>query len=260
MIHHWFLFWMCKEENEGDKAAEVPKRVSLVAAILERCSQLLPQCQEQVLYASLMQTVRFSLDILSPFENVFLPKVHQLWTPLQHQLCSDCHLRQRQALQVLMVLVRSCPNFLRHRIVNEVLPHLLTFLESQAVSSHGKRRKAHVLTQAFKLQKLLLQETATLVQCLSLPVREVSKLLRTIYLYLSCHQLPELQASIQLMSSVLNSYLIFFFWFLKICLQMLAKENIEAISKSNAGAVWAVLTCLIPERILSRPGMKSIQV
>merc|ERR1712071_469291 len=102
----------------------------------------------------LMQTVRFSLDILSPFENVFLPKVHQLWTPLQHQLCSDCHLRQRQALQVLMVLVRSCPNFLRHRIVNEVLPHLLTFLESQAVSSHGKRRKAHVLTQAFKLQKL----------------------------------------------------------------------------------------------------------
>ena len=202
---------MCKEENEGDKAAEVPKRVSLVAAILERCSQLLPQCQEQVLYASLMQTVRFSLDILSPFENVFLPKVHQLWTPLQHQLCSDCHLRQRQALQVLMVLVRSCPNFLRHRIVNEVLPHLLTFLESQAVSSHGKRRKAHVLTQAFKLQKLLLQETATLVQCLSLPVREVSKLLRTIYLYLSCHQLPELQASIQLMSSVLNSYLIFFF-------------------------------------------------
>lgn len=187
-----------EEEPVDEEKIEppVPKQVTLVADILERCTKLLPQCQDEDLYISLMRTIRFSLDVLSSFENVFLPKAHQLWSPLYHQLSSKSHLKQLQAFQVLMILVRYCPEFLRQRVVTEALPQLLAFLESQAVVSHSKRRQAHIMTQAYKFQKLLLKEAAALVQFLNLPVAQVSQILRTVCLYLSCHQLPELQASI----------------------------------------------------------------
>lgn len=183
------------DTHEADTEPTVPKQVTVVAAILERCTKLLPQSQDDDLYATLMSAIRFSLDVLSSFENVFLPKVHELWAPLQHQLSSGCHLKQQQAFQVLMVLVRYCPEFLRHRIVAEVMPHLLVFLENQAAVSHGKRRQAHVMTRAYKFQKLLLKEAPALVQFLNLPVAQVSQILRIVCLYLSCYQLPELQVS-----------------------------------------------------------------
>ena len=191
-----------EESSQGESVQEeqteapVPKQVTLVAAILERCTKLLSQCQDEELYSTLMRTIRYSLDVLSSHENVFLPKVHQLWSPLRHQLSSKYHLKQQQAFQVLMVLVRSCAEFLRQRVVAEVLPQLLTFLEDQAAVSYGKRRQAHVMTQAYKFQKLLLKEAPALVQFLKLPVAQVSQILRITCLYLSCHQLHELQASI----------------------------------------------------------------
>merc|ERR550534_1711887 len=71
-----------EEEPVDEEKIEppVPKQVTLVADILERCTKLLPQCQDEDLYISLMRTIRFSLDVLSSFENVFLPKAHQLWS------------------------------------------------------------------------------------------------------------------------------------------------------------------------------------
>ena len=182
------------EEELQKEEAPLPQ-VTLVANILDRCVQLLPQTTEEKLYASLMQTIRLSIDVLSQHEDIFLPKVHQLWDPLKNQLFGPSHLKQRQAFDILLSLVRRCPDFIRHRAVTEALPKLVAFLEAQATASRGRSSRAHTASQAYKLQKSTLSAMSTIVEFLDPPILLVGKIVQTISLYLSNQQISELQVS-----------------------------------------------------------------
>lgn len=180
-------------EEEQNKDEGPPPQVTLMADILDRCVQLLPQSADDQLYSALMQSICLSIDVLSPHEDIFLPKVHLLWEPLRNQLLGSSPLKQRQAFDIFLSLVRRCPDFIRHRAVKEALPKLVSFLQSQAAASRGRSSRAHMAGQAYKLQKSILSSTATLVEFLDPPILEVSKIIQTVSLYLSNQQINELQ-------------------------------------------------------------------
>lgn len=186
---------MNPEVSAQEKKEAIPEEVSLVSAILERCIKLLPQSDKQeTLYYVLMETIRLSVAVLSPFENVILKKVHQLWSPLKYQLSSNCHLKQRQAFELLATLSHMCPDFLRQRVLTEVTINHLDFLRKEADNSRRSRNwKAHMLTQTYKLQKNMLKEYAPLMVSMQVPVLQVSQVLQVFSLYLNRHQIPELQ-------------------------------------------------------------------
>lgn len=183
-------------ESEEAKEPPVPPSISLVADILDRCIQLLPQSEDERLYSSIMQTIHLSIEILSSYENTFLPKVHQLWEPLKNQLSSSSHLKQRQAFDIFVSLVHSCPDFVRYRVLTEALPKVIGFLGSQANVSRNRFSRAHLASQAYKFQKLVLSSMAMLVQYLDPAPIDVKKIVQTTSLYLSDRQNPELQVAI----------------------------------------------------------------
>ncbi|KAI9562923.1 hypothetical protein GHT06_010379 [Daphnia sinensis] len=224
-------------EPEVETVKEVispPPQVNIVADILDRCTKLLPQCTEEQLYVALMKTICLSVEVLSSHEDVFLPKVHKLWEPLKNQLLGTSHLKQKQALEVFLSLVRCCPDFIRHRAVREVIPKLVAFLQTQANASRGRSSRAHIASQAYKLQKLALSAMATVVEFLDPPVLDVVRIIQAISLYLSNKQVSELQN--------------------------LAKENLIAIAKYHSGAVWLTLHSMIARRTFTRPGFRPIEV
>jgi len=181
------------EQEEKEKAIPPPPQITLVADILDRCTKILPQTTEEKLYASLMRTIYLSVEVLSSHEDIFLPKVHKLWEPLKNQLLGTSHLKQRQALEIFLSLVRRCPDFIRHRAVKEVVPKLVIFLQSQATASRGRSSRAHIASQSYKLQKSVLSAMATLVEFLDPPVLDVGEIVQVICLYLSNQQISELQ-------------------------------------------------------------------
>lgn len=181
------------EEPEEEKT---DPKVILVASILERCTQLLPQTTDERLYSSIMQTIRFSIDVLCHDEDVFLPKVHQLWDPLRNQLLGNSHLKQRQAFGIFVSLVQRCPDFIRQRAVQEVLPKLTAFLQSQAAFSRGKSSRAHLASQAYKLQRSILSSTSMLIEFLDPPVVQIGHMVQSAALYLSHRQILDLQVGI----------------------------------------------------------------
>ncbi|XP_057368022.1 TELO2-interacting protein 1 homolog [Daphnia carinata] len=224
-------------EAEVEQVTDVispPPQVNIVADILDRCTKILPQCEEEQLYAALMKTICLSVEVLSSHEDVFLPKVHKLWEPLKNQLLGTSHLKQKQALEVFLSLVRCCPDFIRHRAVREVVPKLVTFLQNQANASRGRSSRAHIASQAYKLQKSALSAMGTIVEFLDPPVLEVVRIVQAISLYLSNKQVSELQN--------------------------LAKENLIAIAKYHSGSVWLILHSMIAKRTFVRPGFCPIEV
>lgn len=238
-------------EEEPQKEEAPPPQVTLVGNILDRCIQLLPQSTEEQLYVSLMKTIGLSIEVLSLHEDIFLPKVHQLWEPLKNQLFGTSHLKQRQALEILLSLIRRCPDFIRHRVVTDALSKLVAFLESQATASRGRSSRAHTASQAYKLQKSTLCAMPTIVEFLDPPILLVGKIVQTISLYLSNQQISELQVKPKLFPcQVWNGSFINNFSFFP---QILAKENLIAIAKYHSGSVWLTVQSMIPRRILSLP-------
>jgi hypothetical protein len=186
------------EDMIEDQVEEpLPPQTILVGDIMDRCIQLLPQhqSQEDDLYASLVRAILLSIDILWPNENLFLPKVHQLWEPLKNQLNSSSPLKRRQALDIFIKLIYRCPDFIRERAVKEVLPGLTTYLDSQATSSRSRSNHAHITSQAYKLQKAILAATGSLVEYLDPHEQPVEAVIQVVSQYLHCRQTPEFQVS-----------------------------------------------------------------
>lgn len=186
-----------EEEPEEPEWVEepVPPQLALVADIMDRCTQLLPQSQDEQLYSSIMETLNLSIDVLWSRENLFLPKVHLLWEPLRNQLFSSSPLKKRQALGILSLLIHRCPDFVRHRVVTEAMPKLVAYLEEQSRASRGRSLRAHIASQEYKLQKSVLSEMASLVEFLDPPADKVDDVIRAVCMYLNRRQVLELQAS-----------------------------------------------------------------
>ena len=182
-------------DDPEDMEEESPKYVSLVASILERCSQILPQSREECLDLALLETIQAAVAVLLPHENILLPQVHQLWDPLRFQLLqSNSFLKQRQAFDILALLIRSCPDFLRQRVISDIFSQILAFLQRQSSASRIRSHwKAYTMTQSYKFQKVLLEQLAMLVTLMDVPILEASKALQILSVYLSSHQVPELQ-------------------------------------------------------------------
>ena len=184
--------------EEAEKPDELPPKVNLIASILQRCAHLLPQSDDQTLLSTLLETIRHSVAVLSRYENVLLPKVHQLWEPLKREIFSGSPLRQRQSFAILSILIGKCPDFLRQRVLTEVFPNLLTFLERQSTSSKARKNcHAYSLSQSYQLQKILLEEMAGCVVALQVPVIQLAQILEVVSLYLDCQQAHELQVSVK---------------------------------------------------------------
>ena len=190
----------------------LPPQVKLVGDIMDRCIQLLPQhqSQEDDLYASLLRAILFAIDILWPYENLFLPKVHQLWEPLRNQLNSSSPLKRRQALDVFVKLIQRCPDFIRDRAVKEALPSLINYLESQATASRSRSSHAHIASQAYKLQKSILSVTGSLVEYLDPHQQPLDSVIQTVAQYLHRRQTPEFQV----LNQIINFFRLIFFFLL----------------------------------------------
>ena len=196
---------------DDEKEEPLPPQTNLVGDIMDRCIQLLPQhqSQEDDLYSSIVRAILLSIDILWPYDNFFLPKVHQLWEPLKNQMNSSSILKRRQALDIFVKIVHRCPDFIRERAVKEALPGLITYLESQATSSRSRSNNAHITSQAYKLQKAILAVTGSLVEYLDPHEQPLDAIIQAISQYLHCRQTPEFQVSTFDILKHLNPLLIF---------------------------------------------------
>lgn len=96
------------------------------------------------------------------------------------------------ACDTLATLSRSCRDFLRQRFSKDVLPKLISVLES-SVDSGKKAGPAYVHTAAHKLQHAILNLVGPLCQELDIAENELNDLCCACLGYLSCRQPPTLQ-------------------------------------------------------------------
>ena len=96
----------------------------------------------------------------------------------------------------LLSMAKGCGEFLRSRTISEIIPHLTTFVKTQAKESYKKSdQSSYRFTIEYKLQMQVLKETGLLCYYLNLEGKCVWSLIEAFFIYLSKHQPKSLQDS-----------------------------------------------------------------
>ncbi|KAL1465710.1 hypothetical protein WDU94_005256 [Cyamophila willieti] len=198
---------------EEEEASPAPKYISMVEAILTTCLHFLPSktLSHQVL---VLQIINEGIQILASYnEDVLLPLVHKVWSPLVSRLQDTSHpLVLNHSFNLLLTLANTSKDFIRSRTIKEVIPSLSKFLKDSAADSKLKDAgSAYRLTYQYRLQLTLLTHLHQLVLALGLREKDTHHLLSTVSVYLSSHQPSPLQkATVELFRQVMQSDLLRF--------------------------------------------------
>ncbi|PIK49361.1 hypothetical protein BSL78_13751 [Apostichopus japonicus] len=121
-----------------------------------------------------------------------LPAVHKLWPSLVPRFQDEEPLVVCTACDTLTTLSHSCGDFLRQRVTKDVLPRLISVLESSATTSR-KAGPAYGHTAAHKLQLAVLKLIGPLCQQLDIGENDLNNLSYVCLEYLSARQPVSLQ-------------------------------------------------------------------
>ncbi|KAK7076087.1 hypothetical protein SK128_006484 [Halocaridina rubra] len=181
------------ESNFDAKKNAAPLYIKHVVEILEKCSHML-FVQERNIKLIILEIIKVGTEALAKWENERLPVLHKLWKPLVLRLKDSDFVVFMRSFEALTVMAISSGDFLRRRILKEVLPLTYSFLKNQShVSLKKMSRSGYYMTSGYRAQCTLLKNLPDLVKALLFGVTETGALLDIVVLYLDTRQPQQLQ-------------------------------------------------------------------
>lgn len=164
---------------------EVPNTITLFVQILEKCSYLL-FVKDRKVQLTIFSIILNCCRVLEQWENQKLPCYHKIWKPLVLRLKDQDFVVFLKSLEICLLMIKTSGDFLKPRFVKELLPPLLSFLESQSSSNITDRKSngKYNLTPNYKAQKGILSTLPELFDILQLDVPEANDILDAIIPYL----------------------------------------------------------------------------
>ncbi|XP_059148194.1 TELO2-interacting protein 1 homolog isoform X2 [Physella acuta] len=183
----------CKETSllKDDQRKTTPKHIHIIKEIFCRTRNLL-SCQELRFRIMALDIIIIGSQVLDAYESEVLPLVHKIWPGMVLQFFQDETIITIKALKTLLELTKIAGEFLRQRILKEVLPILHSFMEKQAHASCEQTQSYH-LTRNFKLQICVLTILGPIAKNMQLLDNELDLVLKVYLPYLNDKQPMPLQ-------------------------------------------------------------------
>ncbi|CAG9579586.1 unnamed protein product [Danaus chrysippus] len=180
------------DDTVTQEAAPLPQHVRVTITILKRCVHFVSyKRRDEALVA--METLERGLVLLRGHDDQLLPLVHQLWEPLAVRLQHEPPLA-RQALRLLALLADLAGEFVRDRVVKDVLPRVCSLLRSCSRRSVlADAGSSYRLTASYSLQRSALEALGPLAANVGLRAATLQDALKAGALYLHNNQPKPLQ-------------------------------------------------------------------
>lgn len=225
-----------KESDDCSKTKDPPQHVKLVKEILEKCQHLLTSSDPRVRLL-VLNVVGQSCLILKPFQDDLLPLVHKVWKPFVRRFSDAEQVVAMKAFDTLRLIGFAAEDFLRRRVVDDVLPSVVKTLQKLGTVSL-KAGPGYQHTMPCKLQLCVLKNLGDLCQNIDIKGRHVTALLHTCLPYLSARQPP--------------------------CLQEASVETFKYFIAASPDNVWLLLNNVVccPRKLQQPPvlGLPSVKV
>ncbi|CAH1773622.1 unnamed protein product [Owenia fusiformis] len=159
------------DPTEGDTEKKVPQHIKAVLEVLTRCIHILstgnPRLRLQVL-----DVIENGCLAMANHKDDLLPMVHKLWPAILQRFKDDETLVTVRALKMLQIMTEISGDFMRRRIVKDILPRLMDFLKKQALIS-AKAGQTYKFTSVCKLQLAILQTMGDMAKQINLHENEI---------------------------------------------------------------------------------------
>lgn len=182
----------CEVDAEVDsEKKELPKHIQIIMQVLERCQHLMssPNPRMRLL---VLDTVGKCCQALRSTREKLLPLIHKVWPPFAHRFNDSEEMVVIKAFETLYVMGDVCGDFIRQRVVKDVLPKMASYLEKQAGVS-VKVGPSYRFTVASRLQCCMLQSAGEFCRTMGLRQSDTGRLAATCVPYLSSRQPSHLQ-------------------------------------------------------------------
>ncbi|XP_070560811.1 TELO2-interacting protein 1 homolog isoform X2 [Ptychodera flava] len=179
------------ELDEVDKKPELPMHVQVVMQVLERCMHFVSSKNPR-LRLLVLEIIKNSVIVLQTREDELLPMVHKLWPSMVHRFMDEEQLVTIKAFETLCVMGVVCGDFIRRRVVKDVWPNVIKFLDKQAVVS-SRSGPAYKHTISYKQQLAVLNGIGQLSVKLDIGENECLDIASVCLPYLSARQPDTLQ-------------------------------------------------------------------
>ncbi|GBM81444.1 TELO2-interacting protein 1 [Araneus ventricosus] len=184
------------ENEKEDDCDEVPEEadekkellhVKILSSILKRCSHL--QSSKNLYIQNLsLEIMEICIVALGDYEQQQHPLVHELWNPFIHRFSED-QVVVLQAFRVLLVIADECRDFVRSRVLKDVVPKLTSLLKKSYSSSLLKNNfRNYQWTNSCKLQLNVLSEIGSLFCKLDVSEKDLAHLAQVCIPYLQNEQ------------------------------------------------------------------------
>lgn len=184
-----------REEDLG-KSRETSIEVLMTKDILTRCVNLLgtPEAYDRIVNLEVIEIISIVLAWSGEEgENLLLPLVHKAWPQLVIRLTDEASVA-RVALRVLICLSSVCGDFIKDRVVSQVIPKIVSFLKVHLDDGCKKETKiGHRYTMVFQYQLQALENVAKLALNLPLFGKSLWPVIEITLKYTSHQQLKELR-------------------------------------------------------------------
>ncbi|XP_038075424.1 TELO2-interacting protein 1 homolog [Patiria miniata] len=199
--------------DEVDREKVLPMHVKTVKEVLERCLHFL-SANDPRLRLKVLEIVRHGMLALQNHQDELLPLIHRLWPAFVQRFQDTDQLVTCRACQTLQTMADTGGDFIQKRVIKDVWPKLVSFLEAQAKISE-KAGPAYRHTSACKLQSAILHCVGPVCTNTGMGGGELAKMATACLPYLSARQ-PEM-------------------------LQTVALESFEAFAELEPDAIWLTL-------------------
>ncbi|XP_060078386.1 TELO2-interacting protein 1 homolog [Ylistrum balloti] len=168
-----------------------PNMIKFLKEVMMRCKHFLSSHNAR-LQLLVLDTIGQACQALADHSNELLPLLHGIWVPFSARFVDKEKLVIKKALEVLSVITNMSGDFLKQRVMKDVLPVVTKFLDKQAqISSHAGQ--AYLYTVNCRLQKQALQVLGSLTVQLDLSGSSLENIIGVCVSYLSARQPKPLQ-------------------------------------------------------------------
>ncbi|RVE41981.1 hypothetical protein evm_013371 [Chilo suppressalis] len=208
----------------------LPQHVSVTLSIMDRC-RVFVSSERRDAASTAMRALSTGLPVLMNYQDELLPLVHRIWAPLAVRFTTYEPVIWRRALDLLVTMATLSKDFIHHRCVKEVMPHIYSSLHKWSECNLKASSPVYGTSTLLQVQAHTLAAMPTLAGSLQLRDDSLSDAMRCVQLYLAGTQ-PEQ-------------------------LQKLAVEFFVSILKYDVGAAWYHLRNLCDNKDTLEPPLVS---
>lgn len=181
---------------DDEKEKKQTEEIIMTEKILKHCIGLLSSKYDETKILA-MKTVIQGFKILKDDENILLPLVHQLWSPLVCRLTGDYNQNLEInlcAFECLVTMAFYSGDFIKKRTLDTIIPRVCVFLGSQLGYSKGQKEYSpYCMTMAYKCQLKLLTHLGPLTKHINLAYYNLWRVIKVSLAYLDDLQVPSLR-------------------------------------------------------------------